>query len=251
MKYFEGKTKEECIEKACLELNCTEEDLMYTVEEEKKGILGLGKSCSIAVLEIDDVVEFAEKYVQDVCTVLGVEVSTKPIVKNGLIKILIETDHNPLLIGKNGETLRSLNELVKVAVTSKFHIKFKILLDIAEYKNKKYIKVVSIAKRVAKDVLRTHVDAKLDPMTPDERKKIHGALTSWKYIKTESTGDGKERSIVIKYDGPADYYPSENNKKKFNNKNKKSRQNKKQPPVEEEVVENIVEETTQETINEE
>ena len=36
-------------------------------------------------------------------------------------------------------------------------------------------------------------------MTPDERKKVHNVLSSWKHIKTESVGDGKERAIVIKY----------------------------------------------------
>ncbi len=246
MKYFEGKTKEECIEKACKELNCTEEDLMYTVENEKKGILGLGKSCSIAVLEIEDVVEFTEKYIQEICKAVGLEVSTKPIVKNGLIKILIETDHNPLLIGRNGETLRSLNELVKIAVNNKFHLKFKILLDISEYKNKKYIKVVSLAKRVAKKVLESHIDAKLDPMTPDERKKVHGALTNWKYIKTESAGDGKERSVVIKYDGPADYYPPKNKKKNFN-RNRKPKNQKNVANNEPVVGENVAEEQNLET----
>ena len=51
----------------------------------------------------------------------------------------------------------------------------------------------------AKEVLKTHIDVKLDPMTPDERKKIHNALSTWKNIKTESVGDGKLRAIVIKY----------------------------------------------------
>ena len=36
-------------------------------------------------------------------------------------------------------------------------------------------------------------------MTPDERKKVHNALTNWKNIKTESVGDGKNRAVVIKY----------------------------------------------------
>ena len=41
----------------------------------------------------------------------------------------------------------------------------------------------------------------LDPMTPDERKKVHNALSTWKNIKTESVGDGKSRAIVVKWTG--------------------------------------------------
>ena len=91
------------------------------------------------------------------------------------------------------------NELTKLAVSSNFSRKYKILLDVGGYKDKKYFKVISIAKRCAKEVLKTHIDVKLDPMTPDERKKIHNALSTRKNIKTESVGDGKLRAIVIKY----------------------------------------------------
>ena len=45
------------------------------------------------------------------------------------------------------------------------------------------------------------MDVKLNPMTPDERKKVHYALSTMKNIKTESVGDGKDRAIVIKYIG--------------------------------------------------
>ena len=73
------------------------------------------------------------------------------------------------------------------------------MLDIGNYKEKKYRSVILVAKKAAKEVLSTHVDVKLNPMTPDERKKVHNVLSSWKHIKTESVGDGKERAIVIKY----------------------------------------------------
>ena len=74
-------------------------------------------------------------------------------------------------------------------------------VDISDYKDKKYHRVIALAKRTAKEVLKTHIDTKLDPMTPDERKKVHNALASFRNIKTESIGDGKDRAIVIKYVG--------------------------------------------------
>ena len=125
----------------------------------------------------------------------------KTVYRDEIAKILIETNKNSLIIGQNGSTLQSLNELVKLAVNSKFKKKFRILLDISDYKDKKYRRSISIAKKIAKEVLKTHVDVKLDPMTPDERKKVHTALASFKNIKTESIGDGKDRAIVIKYIG--------------------------------------------------
>ena len=56
-----------------------------------------------------------------------------------------------------------------------------------------------MAKRTAKDVLKSRVDVKLDPMTPDERRVIHNALNGMAHIKTESSGEGADRAITIKY----------------------------------------------------
>lgn len=197
MKKYTAKTIEECLNEATKELNIEKDDLLYVVDEEKKGLFT--KKATISVIELSDVIEYAESYIKDVCYALNIEISIKTIAQEGLIKMFVETNHNPILIGKNGETLQAFNELVKLAVSSKFKRKFRILIDVAQYKNKKYGKVITIAKRTAKNVLKTHIDAKLDPMTPDERKKVHNALSNWKNIKTESIGDGKERSIVIKY----------------------------------------------------
>lgn len=197
MRRYTKKTLEECLQEAATELNCEINDLMYEVEEEKKGLFS--KKVTIAVTETEDVIEFAEEYITDVCHSLGLDVSLKTFYRDDIIKILIETNHNSILIGKNGSSLQSLNELTKLAVSSKFKRKFKILLDVGAYKDKKYFKVISIAKRAAKQVSKTHVDVILNPMTPDERKKVHNALTSWKNIKTESIGDGKDRRIVVKY----------------------------------------------------
>lgn len=199
MKRFTEKTLDEALKSASTELSTPIEELCYEIEEEKKGLLI--KKATIKVYEIADIIEYAENYIRDVIKGLGLEVSLQTFYRDGVAKILIETNKNSLIIGKNGETLQALNELTKFAVNSKFKKKLRILLDISDYKDKKYHRVISLAKRTAKEVLKTHIDTKLDPMTPDERKKVHNALASFRNIKTESIGDGKDRAIVIKYVG--------------------------------------------------
>ena len=197
MRKYTAKTLEECLKEAATDLQVEEKDIKYVIEEEKKGLFV--KKVTIAVEETSDVIEFIEEYIKDICRNLGMDCSVKTFYRDDVIKVLLETNKNSVLIGKNGACLQSLNELTKLAVSSNFSKKYKILLDVGGYKDKKYFKVISIAKRCAKEVLKTHIDVKLDPMTPDERKKIHNALSTWKNIKTESVGDGKLRAIVIKY----------------------------------------------------
>jgi len=197
MKLYTAKTLEIALDAASKELNIPVEDLLYTIEEEKKTLFS--KKITIGISETADIIEYAENYIRDVIHALGLEVSLKTVYRDEIIKILIETNHNSLLIGHNGETLQSLNELAKLAVSAKYKRKFRILLDIGDYKDKKYGRVVYMAKKIACEVQKTHIDVKLEPMTPDERKKVHNALSTFANIKTESVGDGRDRAIVVKY----------------------------------------------------
>ena len=118
---------------------------------------------------------------------------------NDIIRITINSDHNPLVIGQKGMTLQALNELVKAAVNTKFQRRFRILLDVENYKERKYRHDIFIAKREAKKVLTRQMSIALDPMPADERKQIHNALAKMPHISTESEGDGPNRHIVIRY----------------------------------------------------
>ena len=198
MKEYTAKTVEEAVELASKELGVDTNDVIFTISQEKKGIIG--KKATIVVYELSDAIEFAEKYVKDVIESLGIgSVRTKTSLEDDIIRITIDTDHNPILIGKNGVTLQSLNEIVRLAVSGKFRRRFRILLDIGDYKNSKYARVASIARRTAKEVQKTKVDVTLDPMPSDERRIVHNVLSDFSHITTESSGEGRRRAVTIKY----------------------------------------------------
>ncbi len=197
MKIFSAKTLEEALELAATDLNILVSDLTYEVTEDKKGLFV--KKVTISVYELADVVTFAEQYIINGIATFGITATTKTTLKEDIINISIDTDHNSILIGKNGQTLQALNELTRLATSSRFKKRYRILLDINNYKDGKYDKIVSIAKRTAKEVQRTQVDATLDPMPADERRVVHNALSTFRNIKTESAGEGRRRAIVIHY----------------------------------------------------
>ncbi|MDY6429964.1 MAG: RNA-binding cell elongation regulator Jag/EloR [Bacilli bacterium] len=200
MKEYTGKTVEEAVKMAAEELSIDAEKLVYEVKEEKKSLFK--KVATIVVFEIEDAAEFAGHYLENVLESLGVEADVEhEIQDNGLIKITISSEVNPILIGKSGRTLQALSELTKLAVSNKFKRRFHILVDIGGYKQDRYSRIARLAKKTANQVLRTHVDAQLDPMTTDERRVVHNVLSSWDNIKTESKGVGPDRAVTIKYVG--------------------------------------------------
>ena len=197
MKEFKGKTIEEALKAASEELGIASENLVYKVTDEKKGLFR--KEATIEVYEETDALEYAEQYLKEAIGTLGIEVTTEAHVEDDIIHISLDSKRNPVLIGKNGRTLQSLNELVRLAVSNKFRHRYRILLDIGGYKEDKYGRLAYVARRNANEVLRSHVDVKLEPMTPDERRIIHNTLSGMEHIKTESTGEGPQRAVVIKY----------------------------------------------------
>ncbi len=200
MKYFVGKSVEEALQKASEELISPIENITYEVVSETKSLLGLKKKVQIAAYTEAMVIEFVQNYLIDVIEALGLEVTLSTKYEDGFIRIKISTNHNSILIGKNGRTLQALNQIVRCATNFVFKKRVRILLDINDYKEEKYVKLAAMAKREAIKVSKTKITAVLDPMTADERRAIHNAIANFKNVKTVSEGEGKNRHITIVYE---------------------------------------------------
>lgn len=201
MRQFIGKTKEDALNKAAAELNVPVENIYVDSVVEHKGLFGRIKNVEITCYSDAMVVEFVVNYLKNIIESMGIEVTLTPSYTDGLIRIKLSTNHNSILIGKDGETLQALNEICRSAANATFKKRVRVLLDINDYKTEKYSKLISIAKREAIKVSKTKITASLSPMSADERRAIHNALVSFKHIKTVSVGEGKTRHITIEYVG--------------------------------------------------
>ncbi len=199
MKTFTSKTLEDALKQAEAEFNTPYQELAYKVVEEKAGLFS--KKVVVEVYDIQDAIGFAEDYLTRSISQFGIDVTTKSELRGDIIYITLDTSRNPILIGKNGKTLQALNELTRLATSSKFRKRYRILLDINAYKDAKYDKIIAMARRIARDVARNKQDVTLDPMPADERRVIHNALSGMPGIKTESVGEGYRRAISIRYVG--------------------------------------------------
>jgi spoIIIJ-associated protein len=199
MKNYTGKTLEEALQAAAADKNVAVEDLTYFVTEEKKGLLGIGNSVSVDAYCMDDVKEFLFDYLGNFFMGIDCDLEAAIEEKNDGFIVNLNAENNAVLIGKMGKTLAALNTVVRGAVNAEFKKRIDVLVDVNHYKDDRYHKLTSMARRIAKQVQRSHVDAELDPMPNDERKVIHKALNNWHNIRTESEGEGFGRHICIKY----------------------------------------------------
>ena len=54
---------------------------------------------------------------------------------------------------------------------------------------------------IVKDVQKTKIDAKLDPMNSYDRRIVHMIVQEYEGVITQSEGDEPNRYVVIKYKG--------------------------------------------------
>ena len=199
MKKFVGKTQDDALNRAAAELNVPVENIYVDSISETKGLFGRIKSVEITCFTDAMIIEFVQDYLKQIINLMGLDVTLSTSYSDGLIKVKLMTSNNSIIIGKDGETLQALNEVCRCAANSTFKRRVRILLDVNDYKNDKYAKLISIAKREAIKVSKTKITASLSPMSADERRAIHNALISFKNVRTVSVGEGRDRHITIEY----------------------------------------------------
>jgi spoIIIJ-associated protein len=113
----------------------------------------------------------------------------------------IETPDSRFMIGRDGETLKSLNHLVQKILEKTFpeeEVK-NVLIDINGYQRKRFDNLKNVAHMMAERAKYFKSNIEIDPMPAFERRIIHLFLEGDKEIKTESEGEGPNRRVVIKY----------------------------------------------------
>ena len=95
--------------------------------------------------------------------------------------------------------LNSIQVLLKKLIEIQTGMNLRINLDIENYKKRKIENLERDIKKIIKDVLRTRVDAKLDPMNSYERRIVHNLVSNYGQLSSSSEGEEPNRYVVIKY----------------------------------------------------
>lgn len=193
---YEAKTKDEAIEKALTELKVAEENLIIKVLEEKNTLLK--KSVKIEVINYNDIVNYTKEVINEITKLMGLTVNLEVRKREDTITIKIFSDHNAVLIGKNGYTISALQTIVRQIIFNEVNQNISIILDVENYKEKRTRNIEYLAKKTAREVAKTKVEAKMDSMNSYERRIVHSILADDKYVYTESVGEEPNRCVVIK-----------------------------------------------------
>ena len=206
-----AKTVEEAIELATLELGVGRDEIAVDViSEGRPGIFGIGAEPAKVKVRLltdndgdsdDSTTGAALNIVYDFLDLLdvdadatvrkeGSELDDQPVID-------IQGEDAGLLIGNRGETLRSLQFLVNMVLSRTEGRSAGVTLDVAQYRERRMHQLSALAERMAKRAVANGDSVALDAMSPADRRIIHFSLANFAGVRTESSGEGNDRHVVI------------------------------------------------------
>ena len=141
-------------------------------------------------------IEFARTFLQDIISFFGENIDVEADVEGDVIELYVESsDSNSILIGRNAETLRSLQYLVSTALRNKDASLTRVNVDIADYKKQREEKIAEKARGWIEEVRATG-NSHIARINAADRRIVHRVASEYSDIRTYSEGEGRDRHII-------------------------------------------------------
>lgn len=141
--------------------------------------------------------EFAKTYLQDIVSFFGQNLTVEASLEDEVVSLHIESSElNSILIGRNAETLRSLQFIVSTALRNKGSSLTRVNVDVADYKKQREEKLAEKARAWIEEVRKTG-DSHIARINAADRRVVHRVAGEYDDIETFSEGEGRDRHIII------------------------------------------------------
>lgn len=191
---YEGKNEEDCL------TACIEQLDMYNCDLLVKNHGDDGRYW-IEVVKKEDVITFIKEYLTHLVTKMNLELNLEVREEDNIFYVTMVSSNNPILIGKEGKNLNAIQFLLRQSLNKQTGMDIKVNLDASNYRAKRIKNFEYQVKNIVREVQKTKVDTKLDPMNSYQRRIVHSLLSNFSNVTTESVGEEPNRCVVIKYIG--------------------------------------------------
>jgi spoIIIJ-associated protein len=127
----------------------------------------------------------------------------------GDLRIRVHEDHAEVevvdigsgaLIGRRGQTLEAIQELVRCALQREFQRRSRVKVDAEGYRSRRLEKLLEKAEEAIEDVLDGAEPERLEPMDVFERKAVHQLVATYDGVSSRSQGREPARRVIIERD---------------------------------------------------
>jgi spoIIIJ-associated protein len=204
---------EEAVEAALEELGVSEQEAQIEiVQEPERGFLGMGSQAAVvrvrvreeetSAADLEEQAALAVEFLEGLLDRMGVDADVEPHLVDGVMYVDLlggeESKGMGLLIGRHGQTLESIHEIVRTAVQRRTGERCLVVVDVEDYRKRRRSQLAERAGEAARRVRRTGKQESLEPMNPYERKIVHDAASQVGGVETSSEGEDPRRRVVIR-----------------------------------------------------
>ena len=195
-----GRTVEEALELALIEMDLSKEDVEVEVlESDSKGFLGLfgAKEAKIRVTEKENAHHIAQAFLDETLSKMNIYAKVDVSYRDDGLYADISGDNMSLVIGRRGKTLDALQYLANLVLNRDREEYIHLILDSENYRERRKESLEQLAYRMAEKAKRQRRDIILNPMNSYERRIVHSALQKDEEVSTRSEGRDPYRKVII------------------------------------------------------
>lgn len=171
---------------------------------------------AVETKEDDGKEEIAVAYIKEILTAMGAEnFSLKAAREGENLNVTLEGEDLGFVIGRRGETIDAIQYLTGLVVNRVDGDYMRITIDSGNFREKREKTLESLARRLAKNAVKTGRSVTLEPMNPYERRIIHFTVSTVEGAVSSSVGEEPNRRVVISSANPRKT-PSRDGKKPYN-----------------------------------
>lgn len=148
---------------------------------------------------LEEAIQYAKKYLEDVISFFGLNTDIYATAnEQDVIELNVPSTHlNGFLIGQRGDTIHSMQYLIGAALRNQNFVHSRVFVDVADYKKQRADRLAETAQDWIKSAKDSGEDYHVRPMSAADRRVVH-QVASEHGLTTESTGDGRDRHVIIK-----------------------------------------------------
>ena len=191
---YEATNEDDCYEKCIEELDVYRSEIIIVPEETED-------LYKMTVVKKEDIISFIKEYINTIGSKMNLDIKLEVRESDDIFSVTMVSNNNPILIGKDGRTINTMQLLIRQALQNQTGMDIKVNLDASNYKAKKVKKFEFEIKNIVREVQKTKTDAKLDPMNSYQRRIVHALISNFSNVETESVGEEPNRCVLIKYVG--------------------------------------------------
>ena len=145
----------------------------------------------------EESIVFAQKFLEDILSFYGVNLAVYSTADEEVIQLSVPSSElNSILIGRNADTLRSIQHLIASALAMKNAELVRVNVDVADYKRQRAYRIAEKAEGWIRRVRETGEDYRVD-LNAADRRIVHKVAGDYSDIETHSEGVGRERYLII------------------------------------------------------